>query len=528
VAAASTAALIRPRTAGRVGRRKGGRDERDRSSGSLHGSITMHSVRSPEPRSVSTPITSHYCCLPRIRDGRAGSLLSAASGLVLGAAFLACGGDPDTGSGGAANGAGTDNALAPMDSGGLGGADTGESQGGTSSPATSSGAGVGAGSEGIGPIAIDTPPPGDDGAPPSNDATPMDDPAPTIEEPPVGAEPDGSLIGFASVAAAGLDTTTGGEGGEVVTVTTFEDLERQIASSGARVVQVQGTIASPDESFVKLRVGSNKTIIGLGADATLEHIGFDVTGWGDVETGTLAEFCEPEFEGQFAPVSNVIIRNLTFRDTLGSSSDADGIVVQCYAHHVWIDHNTFLGAPSGNDGAIDIKRGADWVTVSWNHLQAWDKSMLLGHDDANGEQDRGTLHVTYHHNYFENTRQRHPRIRFAHAHLLNNYLFNDASVANRTASYFLVAGVESNVHADGNLIEHAREIYVVGEESSSDALLTFADSNRVVQLNPSAEALFQIESNGLAFDPASFYPYAAEDAAQLATTVPAFAGAGKL
>lgn len=456
---------------------------------------------------------------------------------MLGAACLACGDNSSMGAGGAAfgaaNGAGADNAVAPMGSGSPGGADTGQSPGETSNPDTT-GVGAGAGTEspsdgreGFGPIAIDTPPPGNDGAPPSNEPTAPDDPAPS-EDPPVGAKPDDSLIGFASVAAAGLTTTTGGDGGEVVTVTTFEDLQLQIASPGARVIQVQGTIASPDESYVKLRVGSNKSIVGLGTDAALAHIGFDVTGWGDVETGTLAEFCEPEFQGQFAPVSNVIIRNLTFRDTLGSSSDADGIVVQCYAHHVWIDHNTFLGAQSGNDGAIDIKRGADWVTVSWNHLQGWDKSMLLGHDDANGEQDRGTLHVTYHHNYFENTRQRHPRVRFAHAHLLNNFLFNDASVPNRTASYFVVAGVESNVHADGNLIEHAREIYVVGEESSSDALLTFADSNRVVQLNPSAEALFQIESNGLAFDPASFYPYTVEDAAQLGTTVPAFAGAGKL
>jgi pectate lyase len=83
---------------------------------------------------------------------------------------------------------------------------------------------------------------------PDDDATPVD-PGPRVEEPPVGAEPDASLIGFASVAAAGLETTTGGDGGEVVTVTTFEDLERQISSPGARVVQIQGTIASPDETF---------------------------------------------------------------------------------------------------------------------------------------------------------------------------------------------------------------------------------------------------------------------------------------
>lgn len=485
-----------------------------------------------EVRSGSTPIAPRRPRRPR-DGGRAVSLPCAVSGLVLSAAFLACGDNGNTGADGGAfsmpGGAPADSTAAPMGSGNPG---TGATDVGTSSPDSSAAAGAGTNSqagsgEGIGSIPIAPPVAGNDT--PGNDSpTPVDGPGPIVEEPPVGAVPDATLIGFASVAAAGLDTTTGGDGGEVVTVTTFADLEQQISSPGARVVQVQGTIASPDETFVKLRVGSNKSIIGLGADAALEHIGFDVTGWGDAETGALADFCEPEFEGQFAPVSNVIIRNLTFRDTLGGSSDADAIVVQCYAHHVWLDHNTFLGVPNGNDGAIDIKRGADWVTVSWNHLVAWDKSMLLGHDDANGEQDRGTLHVTYHHNFFENTRQRHPRIRFAHAHVLNNYLFNDASVANRTASYFLVAGVESNVHADGNLVEHARELYVVGEESSTDALLTFTDSNRIVALNPGAESLFQIESNGQAFDPASFYPYAVEDAAQLATTVRAFAGAGKL
>lgn len=482
----------------------------------------MHDAQTPAPRSGPTLIAPHGSGPPRPRDGgRALPLARALSGLVLGAAFVACGANDDTGAEGSAfrvpDGARADSTAAPMASGNSGTGSTEVGAGTSFQPGND---------ERPGSIAIDAPLAGNET--PDDDAAPLDDPVPIVEEPPVGAVPDASLIGFASVTAAGLDTTTGGDGGEVVTVTTFEDLERQISSPGARVVQIQGTIASPDETFVKLRVGSNKSIVGLGADAALEHIGFDVTGWGDAETGALADFCEPEFVGQFAPVSNVIIRNLTFRDTLGGSSDADAIVVQCYAHHVWLDHNTFLGVANGNDGAIDIKRGADWVTVSWNHLVGWDKSMLLGHDDANGEQDRGTLHVTYHHNYFENTRQRHPRIRFAHAHLLNNYLFNDASVPNRTASYFLVAGVESNVHADGNLIEHAREIYVVGEESSSDALLTFADDNRVVALSPGAESQFQIESNGRAFAPSSFYSYAVEDAAQLATTVPAFAGAGKL
>jgi pectate lyase len=266
----------------------------------------------------------------------------------------------------------------------------------------------------------------------------------------------------------------------------------------------------------------------MGADATVEHIGFDVTGWWDNEASTIADFCEAEHKDKFAPVSNVIIRNLNFKNTAGNSSDADGIVVQCYSHHVWIDHNTFHGIASGNDGAIDVKRGADYVTVSWNHIKAWDKAMLLGHVDSNEAQDRGTLHVTYHHNYLENTRQRHPRVRFAQAHIFNNFLFNDASVPNRTASYFIVAGVEANVHADGNLVHHSKQIYIIGEESDNGAKLTYGDTNKAVALASGAEAVFQIPSNNQAFDPKTFYNYTLESADSLATSVPQGAGAGKI
>jgi pectate lyase len=345
---------------------------------------------------------------------------------------------------------------------------------------------------------------------------------------PPNGEPDPRLVGFAAVPALGLETTTGGDGATVVNVTTFEELVQYASAPEPYVITIQGTIAAPDARYQKLQVTSNKTILGVGADATVEHIGFDVTGWWTTEAETIAEFCEAEFKDSFTPVSNVIIRNLNFKNTLGNSSDADGVVVQCWSHHVWIDHNTFHGVASGNDGAIDVKRAADWVTVSWNHIKAWDKSMLLGHVDSNEAQDRGTLHVTYHHNYLENTRQRHPRIRFAHAHVFNNLLFNDASVPNRTASYFLVAGVEANVHAEANLVQHAREIYLIGEESDSSAKCTYADTNKTVALEAGAEALFHIEPTNDAFDPREFYEYTPHTADELATVVPQGAGAGKI
>ena len=74
---------------------------------------------------------------------------------------------------------------------------------------------------------------------------------------------------------------------------------------------------------------------------------------------------------------------MIFRD-----SPDDAINVQMFAHHVWIDHNELSDC---YDGLIDIKRGADYVTVSWNHTHHHTKTMLLGHSDTNGAQDIGRL-----------------------------------------------------------------------------------------------------------------------------------------
>jgi pectate lyase len=56
------------------------------------------------------------------------------------------------------------------------------------------------------------------------------------------------------------------------------------------------------------------------------------------------------------------------------------------SHHIWIDHNTFRRPV---DGPIEIVRGADYVTVSWNHFAATDKSMLISHSDGAGSSAPG-------------------------------------------------------------------------------------------------------------------------------------------
>ena len=344
--------------------------------------------------------------------------------------------------------------------------------------------------------------------------------------PPIGEVPDFSMIGFATVPALGVPTTTGGAAGQEVTVTTFEQLQQYVTASEPYVIRVQGTIQPPNQ-YVKLNVASNKSIIGVGDDAHLRLIGFRVGG---------TSGCSDAYNPANEYVSNVIIRNLTFSDVYdtGSNPDADAVTIECFSHHVWVDHNTFLySAPSSSlmnriDGAVDVKRGADWVTVSWNHFYQYNKTMLVGHVDSNAIQDAGRLHVTYHHNYFENTHQRHPRVRFGKTHLFNNYVFNDRSGPNRQISYIALAGPQSELYLEANNIQvDSGELYVISEDSDANAKVTFTNDNLVQLTNPNAEWILEV-NNGLAFEPSDFYEYTINSVDLLPTLVPQHAGAGNL
>ncbi|HEY0000393.1 MAG TPA: hypothetical protein VGB74_08060, partial [Actinoplanes sp.] len=112
--------------------------------------------------------------------------------------------------------------------------------------------------------------------------------AETIGEvaPPAGVWTD-APVGFASVAGNGLDGTTGGAAGQVVTASTLEQLTTYAAAVEPLVVRVRGTI-NVDPFGAMIKVASDKTIIGLGSDAELVGGGLYLN-----------------------QVHNVIVRNLT-------------------------------------------------------------------------------------------------------------------------------------------------------------------------------------------------------------------------
>lgn len=241
------------------------------------------------------------------------------------------------------------------------------------------------------------------------------------------------LIGWATVNGS----TTGGAGGPTVTVTSGSQLISEMQASGSRIIQVSGTLNISGMNDV----ASNKTIVGLGSNATIAGGGLDIDG-----------------------ASNVIIRNVNFRDW-----DDDGVNLQNGAHHVWIDHNSFT---NGNDGALDIKRESDFLTVSWNRFFNHDKTMLLGHDDGH-TADRGHLRVTYHHNWFDGTNSRHPRVRFGNVvHVFNNY-YNDIG------DYGVAATQESAVLVEGNFFENTDDPYHCGEGDSDPSNLRAVNNHFV-------------------------------------------------
>ena len=144
--------------------------------------------------------------------------------------------------------------------------------------------------------------------------------------------------------------------------------------------------------------GGSFTLEGVGDDATINGFGFSI------KRTSMAE-----------------VRNLGFMNC--SSKEGDNVSIAHDNDHIWV-HNCdmFYGAPGKDadqvkgDGALDTKYSS-YITHSYNHF--WDngKCNLQGMKDVIEKEAR----VTYHHNWYDHSDSRHPRIRMATAHIFNNY-----------------------------------------------------------------------------------------------------------
>ncbi|KAI5325523.1 PREDICTED: probable pectate lyase [Prunus dulcis] len=256
------------------------------------------------------------------------------------------------------------------------------------------------------------------------------------------AHVDASLRALAAQAEGFGRLAIGGLRGALYHVTTLADDGPGSLRDGCRkkeplwiVFEISGTIHL--SSY--LNVSSYKTIDGRGQRIKL-------TG-----KGLRLKECE-----------HVIVCNLEFEG--GRGPDVDGIQIKPNSKHIWIDRCSLRDY---DDGLIDITRGSTDITISRCHFSQHDKTMLIGSDPSH--IDDRCIRVTIHHCFFDGTRQRHPRVRFAKVHLYNNYTRN-------WGIYAVCASVESQIFSECNIYEAGQKKvafkYLTEKAADKEAAMT--------------------------------------------------------
>ena len=128
---------------------------------------------------------------------------------------------------------------------------------------------------------------------------------------------------------------------------------------------------------------------------------------------------------RLANCSNVEVRNIGFMNC--NSGEGDDIGLQQNNDHCWVHNCDLFYGDAGSDadqakgdGALDTKTSS-YITHSYNHF--WDN----GKCNLQGMKSESTdNYITYHHNWYDHSDSRHPRIRTCTVHIYNNYFDGNA------------------------------------------------------------------------------------------------------
>lgn len=195
-------------------------------------------------------------------------------------------------------------------------------------------------------------------------------------------------------------------------------------SSSAEGLQIKGK-----NSYSELNI----TIEGIGNDATVHGFGF-----------LLRNACSVELR-------NFAI--MWFMDD-AVSMDTDNC-------NLWI-HNLdlFYGKPGSasdqkkGDGTLDIKGDSKYTTMSYNRLWDSGKASLCGMTSESGPN-----YITYHHNWFDHSDSRHPRIRTMSVHVYNNYYDGNSK-------YGVGATTGSDVFVENNYFRNCKYPMLISKQGS--------------------------------------------------------------
>lgn len=342
--------------------------------------------------------------------------------------------------------------------------------------------------------------------------------------------------GFGAGTRGGADAPAS----QIYTVSTRAQLLAALATGGnrAKIVKVVGTIdMSEGQPFTSradqtargtVNLPSNTTLVGAGPGAGFVNASLTINAVSQVIVRNLKIVAPCDVAPVFDPTDG----------PNGAWNAAFDAISVTGAEQVWIDHNTITDAPvtddtlpiengqvkQCHDGAIDITRAADRVTVSYNVIEQHDKTLLIGASDS-ATSDAGRLRVTLANNVFRSLKQRVPRVRYGQVHLFNNYFEGSKTAAVYAHNYSVGIGASAQVISTANLfaIAGAAACDDVVSLLSPTASSAFADSGSVIGSQPLAGCS---APSGVAW--AVPYAFKPRPASLVRSNALAQAGAGKL
>ena len=229
-------------------------------------------------------------------------------------------------------------------------------------------------------------------------------------------------------------------------------------------IRLIGNVTDPevtDKGDILIDMGKKEggamTIEGIGNDATANGWGIRIKNAFDVE------------------IRNIGIMNV-------DSDEGDNIGLQQDNQYIWVHNCDFFYGHAGSDkdqvkgdGALDCKKST-YVTFSYNHF--WDngKSNLLGLSEGTTDG----LYITYHHNWYDHSDSRHPRVRFYSAHVYNNYYDGNAKYgagSTKGSSVFMEANYFRNCKYPMMTSMQGSDVYAGGTTRDTKNNPTFSSED---------------------------------------------------
>lgn len=312
-------------------------------------------------------------------------------------------------------------------------------------------------------------------------------------------------------------------------------------------VRIIGTIRDTDmddlisNEGLQVKGKNNKTAMNI----TIEGIGEDAAIWG--------------FGMLLRNAVSVELRNFGVMLCMDDCLSLDTDNRNCWIHNI----DLFYGQAGGDsdqakgDGSIDIKGDSQYITVAYCHFLDCGKTSLCGM-----KSESGPNYIDYHHNWFNHSDSRHPRVRTMSVHVWNNFydgcakygvgatsgssVFVENNYFRDTKNPMLISlqgtdgkGDGTFSGEDGGIIKSFGNVYAEKGTGSNftpvthEASATDFDCYEATSRNEKVPSSYVTKVGGTAYDnfdtdPTLMYSYTPDPAAEVPSIVTGYRGAGRL